>query len=360
MKTPYVILLFAALASGLSAQTVVTLNGRQVVQSGGYIVLSDADWVNNGRFAAQAGEVVLAGEAPSAIKGTSSTTFHNLTIDKNDQPVRLGRATTVNNALHLTGGLLDIGDHDLSIAPGGRIAEVGEQEYIKTSGTGTLHQTVSDEGVDFPVGGASYKPLFLRNTGEVDVFKVRVEEAAYLAGAAGDRVMQDAVDASWHIEEAVAGGSAAQLSFRWSDRDELPGFDRRRCTVGQYKDGALAQSTKEAAEGTLAYWRTVAGIATFGSFTISSQGLVQHSTVQPSIGRPSTKPHFTLYPNPATDYVIIEQAAAGEWAQLLSIQGQLLKEFQISSSQHALSLNDIPKGSYLIKVGSTAGRIVIQ
>ncbi|MEM9920772.1 MAG: T9SS type A sorting domain-containing protein [Bacteroidota bacterium] len=359
MKIKYIAILLSLVATGSTAQTLVTIKGGQVVQSGGYIVLDNAGLVNHGAFSTGVGEVIFSGDVSSEVGGSSATIFHKLTIDKGDAQLGLGQASTITNALYLTSGLLDIGDHDLTIAPGGRIAEYGEKEYIKTSGMGSLHQTVAAGVVDFPIGGLGYKPLVIHNQGAVDVFSARVEEKVYQKFESGVVQTQNAVDASWHISEGLAGGSRAQLSFRWNGKDELPGFDRQRCQVNHFDEGNHTASTVEAAQGSEVHWRTQPFVNSFGTFTISSEGTIQHhsATIQEV---PNTQLAFHIFPNPTSDYVIIQNVRENEWGQLIGKSGQVLKEFQISSTPYELSLRQLPKGSYFVKIGTSALPLIVQ
>ena len=70
---------------------------------------------------------------------------------------------------------------------------------------------------------------------------------------------------------------------------------------------------------------------------------------------------FDIYPNPAVHYLKIEsEDFIGEMAQVFSVNGQLVKEFQHQSSITNLSITDLPNGTYFMKIGKQVQKIVIQ
>ncbi|MEM9823568.1 MAG: hypothetical protein AAF985_20960, partial [Bacteroidota bacterium] len=313
MKKLSHLLLFSFLSISLSAQTVLTIDQNQLVQSGGYLVLENTKFINNGAYHAARGEVLITGDAQdrqAQIGGTANTTFYNLTIDKQVNNVALDQDISIRNALHLTSGLLDLGDYNLNIEAGASIDEYSENEYIKTSGNGTLNQIVGIEAVEFPIGVNTYKPLQLQNRGTTDQMKIRVEEAVYEEGTLGKVIHKDAVNASWYIDEAKPGGSQVDLRFQWLAADELRGFDRSKCKVNRLSPDAQASSEAMAALGTHARRLDHQGINTLGIFTINSDGLVQWSEAVK--GQPkAVQTDFSVFPNPTRDYLFIENAHAG-------------------------------------------------
>ncbi|MEM1324087.1 MAG: T9SS type A sorting domain-containing protein [Bacteroidota bacterium] len=69
---------------------------------------------------------------------------------------------------------------------------------------------------------------------------------------------------------------------------------------------------------------------------------------------------FTLFPNPATDFIIIEKASAGDWVEIFSASGQFLEEFQLQATNQRYAVSQLPKGSYFVKIGAAVQRLVIQ
>lgn len=67
-----------------------------------------------------------------------------------------------------------------------------------------------------------------------------------------------------------------------------------------------------------------------------------------------------IYPNPASDYVIVEAKGFNiQNAELLSLDGRLIKRYEIATQQTQLDLSGIAKGIYLIKINA-AGKTKME
>jgi hypothetical protein len=69
---------------------------------------------------------------------------------------------------------------------------------------------------------------------------------------------------------------------------------------------------------------------------------------------------INIYPNPTTDFITIENALVGENIQIFSANGRLVKNIQASNTKYQISIHDLPKGTYFIKIRETVKRILIQ
>ena len=72
------------------------------------------------------------------------------------------------------------------------------------------------------------------------------------------------------------------------------------------------------------------------------------------------KTSIKIFPNPATDYIVIDGMAVSEIVQILNINGQLVKEFQIQGISNQYSVSSLITGTYFIKVGREIKKIIIQ
>lgn len=64
---------------------------------------------------------------------------------------------------------------------------------------------------------------------------------------------------------------------------------------------------------------------------------------------------FSIYPNPASDFVNIQLDFDAE-VRLVNMKGQVLKQVKLDQGKHPISLNEIPEGVYLVEILSTTGQ----
>ncbi|ANQ48035.1 T9SS type A sorting domain-containing protein [Flammeovirga sp. MY04] len=65
-----------------------------------------------------------------------------------------------------------------------------------------------------------------------------------------------------------------------------------------------------------------------------------------------------VYPNPSNNTVYIKTKTLGASAQLINLQGQLLKEFEIENFKQSVDISSLQKGIYLLKIGSETYKII--
>ena len=73
-----------------------------------------------------------------------------------------------------------------------------------------------------------------------------------------------------------------------------------------------------------------------------------------------SKVDIRVYPNPASNYIVIENMGVGETVQILSANGQLVKSFQIENNNQQTAIDDLPSGTYFIKVNNQIKRLIIS
>lgn len=244
--------------------------GGNVTVNNTSLVLNDMDFVNDGTFSSTDGTVKCVGAATTSISGTSPTTFANLTIAKTSNGVQLENSGTVTGTLSMEGGNLDVQTSDLTIAPGGSIAGASDAQYIQTSGTGTLQQTVGNSAVVFPVGNSAYNPATLTNSGTADVFSVKVADETLDAYPSGNAVTTNAVNRTWDIDEATQGDSDVTMTLQWNADEELSNFTRSASGIARWTGTAFDNPSSLGANGTngSAFTQTRSGITEFSEFVV--------------------------------------------------------------------------------------------
>ncbi|MEM6398386.1 MAG: Calx-beta domain-containing protein, partial [Bacteroidota bacterium] len=246
-----------------------------VVQTGGFLVLQDAGFYNDGTYRAEDGYVVLSGsgaDALSIIGGDSITTFYGLEIHKSANNALLEQKAIVAFNLNLTGGLFDIQNDSLRILPTADISGAGSATYVKTSGGGYLLITSPADGsaVIFPVGNAAFNPLTISNEGTRDTFGVRVRDEILAQNESGVAISEEYVNRTWDLVEELAGGSDLDLTLQWNALEELTNFDRNEAQVVRFENTNWTDQMSTATTGADPYQISLENSSEIGSFSISS------------------------------------------------------------------------------------------
>ena len=73
---------------------------------------------------------------------------------------------------------------------------------------------------------------------------------------------------------------------------------------------------------------------------------------------------LTIYPNPASDHVIISGQSDIREVELLSFTGQVILREQVKKKFHKLNISSLPAGIYFIRVftenGTSCRKLIVQ
>ncbi len=69
---------------------------------------------------------------------------------------------------------------------------------------------------------------------------------------------------------------------------------------------------------------------------------------------------YSIYPNPISDFIIIENIEEEELVQIFSANGILVTTFQSQKNSAKYPVGDFPKGIYFVQIRDTVKRIIIQ
>ena len=107
---------------------------------------------------------------------------------------------------------VDLGIYDLTATT---INGVNATNYIKTSGTGKLIQTLANNAsVTFPIGNTTYNPVAITNkSGASDVFSARVLVGAFMEGLTGAAITSTVLNRTWDISKTNANGFSFGLAL---------------------------------------------------------------------------------------------------------------------------------------------------
>lgn len=172
----------------------------------------------------------------------------------------------------------------------------------------------------------------------------------------------------WESFSVQQDGKNAWLE--WSTSDET---DHDFFTVEWGTDGSaftpIANVTAPAArQGTAAQYHyshlnPAAGINYYRIRQVDYSGAYDFSAIKSlNFFDPGADSALTLSPNPAHDEVWIRLAAPSKQVQLYSMTGALIKVLSIAPEDQdvRLSLHELPKGVYLVRVGSQSRRLIKQ
>ena len=197
----------------------------------------------------------------------------------------LNGTVSISNNLNLNrGGKLLLNINDVILTGNSSSATGNDTSYIVTNGIGKMNIQNIGAGSrttaqNYPIGTATnFNPMQFTNAGTADNFGARVQPTIsnnYTGEIpAGGSYNSNAVNATWFITEAVAGGSNATINLQWNAGQELAGFNRSISQFGHYNMGAWQLQTATVASGANPYNLTGMGITSFSPFGIFNSAAV--------------------------------------------------------------------------------------
>lgn len=249
----------------------VTNNNNGNINNAGNLYL-DLDWVQSGITTSYlgAGWMIFEGNTNQNLSSVPAITLARLRVNNGNRLI-LNDNISVSNQVDLANnGNIELGTNNLALTFGATIINFDPNHFIITNNTGVLQRRVGAANVFFPIGNSTYNPATLNNTGTTDVFSARVEDIVWDFGTTGTPETQDVVNHSWHITEAIVGGSSSKLTVQWDIPQELPGFNRFLSGVAHW-DGSIWEHpvtyTAATPVGT-SFSQTRTGITSFSPFAV--------------------------------------------------------------------------------------------
>ncbi|GAB4094070.1 T9SS type A sorting domain-containing protein [Flaviaesturariibacter terrae] len=228
------------------------------------------NWLQTGGTFTSTGSTILF-NGVSAQTVTATDAFNNMTLS-NDAGLSLGSAVSVGGTLALSTGKVTLGAYSLTVSSGS-ISGATSAKYIVAGAAGALVQPIAaSTSRSYPVGTTNdYIPATIAFAAgsTADNISVRVKDLAYVAGESGSLKMNSAVNATWVIDEAVAGGSNATVTLQWPATLELTGFTRSTTRLAHFGGSTWDYGTVAlSASGSNPYTLTRSGFTSFSPFSV--------------------------------------------------------------------------------------------
>ncbi|CAN5377466.1 hypothetical protein BH09BAC1_BH09BAC1_17080 [soil metagenome] len=343
----------------------ITVNGTLDLQ-GGNLDLDGYDLTLNGNISGGVtGHIVSDGNSSITVNGSTSTTgglnfsstgntVGSLTVNlTNNGSVSINSDLTIEDDLNFTSGMVILHDGDLMIASGGTITGAGLNNYVVTSGQGSLMLDVASTTTStFAVGTSStYTPAEITlNSTTSGMFGVRVAEGVWSQGTTGSNLAtsNSVVNATWFVESDVTASLDMDLQVEWTSAMEVNGFNRDSAALRHFVSGSWDATTNASAnvEATGRYSIVREGITSLSPFAVFDKNA---STV--GIREITAVEDLNVYPNPAINVVTIPANDNASTVKIIDLNGATVIELSREAFQAStIDVATLSNGMYLVKV----------
>lgn len=204
-------------------------------------------------------------------------------------PKILEGAAAIDNSLIFNAGVLELGNHDLTMTKtflsgetNNTFTNVGPTQFVETNGSGMLKAHMPAGGfispgyLTLPVGKTTYNPATFQSYGFVgDFMSARVADQVLMDGTSGSPITSHSLNKTWFIEEDVIGGANLNLALSWTIQDQSVDFNQLKTYISHYVNNAwdtdpqFAGGKQTAASGGV-FTVTRNGANDFSPFTVFS------------------------------------------------------------------------------------------
>lgn len=279
--------------------------------------------------------------AGSDVEISSATSARNLALNAPlhivSGSLNLAGNLNLNSKITLNGNNLNLKGNSSQITNG------NSTNYIVTNGTGTINveNLNSARGtVNLPIGTATnYNPVSIANTGTSDAFSARVSDGI-------SNTTNGAVNATWDISEATAGGSNVSLTLGWNASQQNAAFDSGTAKVGHYLNGNWTAENSGAVSNNSI---TATGISSFSPFAVMNFGALAASDF--------SKSKVLIYPNPFNENLNISTENGGV-VHFYDLSGKLVSTSVLMKGTNSLNKSTLAKGVYIYQIRNTIGEIL--
>jgi len=242
-----VVLSIAALAN---AQNLVNDAGNITIAPGATIVVpgsfsnTNTGSVNNGGVMAVAGNFtaiansIQFGNGTYRFNGTSPQTLSlntnqitSVEVDNDSNLYLNSNVDGVNKLNFVNGKIISNGNNFTMYVAGNAVTGADSTQYFVCNNGGRFEYFALN-AVDtafYPIGHSenSYNPMWLKNSGSLDNFSVRVFDDVLVQGTSGisNTADQHLVNRTWDVQESNAGGTIPYIKLQWNAAHQRPLFN---------------------------------------------------------------------------------------------------------------------------------------
>ncbi|MFN4253510.1 MAG: T9SS type A sorting domain-containing protein [Saprospiraceae bacterium] len=328
---------------------------------------------SGGSISNSAGEFWFVGSTAAQINAGSAE-LYKVRLAKSGGGVQVNLAAPLSVVAELrftsNNNKLILGNFDFTLGASGTVAGANNTKFVVTTGSGRfVKKNVKNTNFNFPVGAttSTYNVLTIKNSGTADDIGVRCQANVLSGGGSGTPILANAVDASWEITEATAGGSNLTLTASWYATDELAGFDRANCAIRQHNGSSWAASATNAASGTNPYTRQRSGITSLGHFAVFD-GVLLKPTGSDRTEQLSENQSFeisenalSLFPNPTADWLNLRlpnEAESLAEIRVVDSGGRTTMLSRQPQPNVPLNVSALPDGMYRLLARTVSGRLL--
>ena len=272
--------------------------------------------------------VTLNGTTAQTITGGSQTVT-GLTLN-NPSGATLASPLTVSGALTLTSGKLTLGSSNLTV---GSTSGGSTGSYVVTNSTGTLSQPAAITGTLFPIGTATgYAPATVTPDAAVAI------AAAVSATTTGTFTGYGVNAEEWTLTPATAATATLALTPETATYTTLP---------------AILSGTGYAAKTT----------ATLSGNTYTASGISLAALATPfatggsTVTAIETNTANNLLIYASNNSLVVRNAKEGDIVTVYGVSGSKVASSVVKGDNTTLALT---QGTYIVKVGSTVKKVLVQ
>lgn len=282
----------------------------------------------------------------------------------NSGTVKVASDLNIKDTLAFTKGKLDIVSNKLKMNVAAIITGTDSNAYIITSSSGSVAMALTVGSIlpkTYPIGTATaYLPAtILLNTGSASgTVAVGVGADVYSNGNAGTDISltRRVVDATWYVTSDITAGLNLAMNVMWSPALEVNGFLRSTSYLSHYTNSEWDVNTAAAAilgtNGLYSLLRTnITSLSPFAVF----------QTTPTATEEIATSNRFTIYPNPATAVINIDNISGSSdevQATITDMSGKVVAGSVFTDGNGSISLDGLTAGIYFVKLNNANTNLV--